>query len=149
VRRAGLQTQEQYFDSLTRNIGGYENVPGHLFQSAASASINVWHRGDDAANTTISFYNKGAAIGALMDFKIRNETELRAQPGPYLGADFPGAGGRGGGRGGATAAGSHVISRVEYDSPAEHAGLSAQDEVLAIDGVIGPELIAHGWRCRR
>jgi predicted metalloprotease with PDZ domain len=31
--------------------------------------------------------------------------------------------------------GSLVISRVEWDSPAQNGGLSAQDEILAIDGV--------------
>jgi predicted metalloprotease with PDZ domain len=210
VRRAGLMTPEQYYETLTANISAYENVPGHLFQSAAESSIDTWHRGENSANTTISYYNKGDAIGALLDFKIRSETknqkslddvmrtlykeyfqekkrgftdaefrevceriagvplpeifdvyvattkevdyskyfglaglkidtELRAQPGAFLGAEFGGPGGvgpapgAGGGRG-ATNSNSHVISRIEYDSPAERAGLSAQDEILAIDG---------------
>jgi predicted metalloprotease with PDZ domain len=207
IERAGLLTRDQYFDTLTRNISAYENSPGHLFESAAESSIDTWQRGENAANTTISYYNKGTAIGAMMDFKIRSETknqkslddvmrtlykeyskekgrgftdqefrdvcervagvplaeifddyvnsvkdvdyskyfalaglkidtELRAvSVGPaYLGAS---TGNLGGGRGGgATAsANSHVISRIDYDSPAEHAGLSAQDEILAIDRV--------------
>src|SRR5262249_3400013 len=53
----------------------YENSPGHLFESAAASSINVWHRGENAANTTISYYNKGPAIAAMLDFKIRSETK--------------------------------------------------------------------------
>jgi predicted metalloprotease with PDZ domain len=31
--------------------------------------------------------------------------------------------------------GSLVISSVEWDSPASHAGLSAQDEIIALDGI--------------
>jgi predicted metalloprotease with PDZ domain len=74
VRRAGLMTPEQYYKTLTDNIAAYENNSGHLFQSAAESSIDTWHRGDDSANTTISYYNKGKAIGVLLDFKIRSET---------------------------------------------------------------------------
>ncbi len=205
VKRAGLMNAEQYFATLTNNISAYENSPGHLFQSAAQSSVDTWIRGDNAANTTISYYNKGPAIGAMLDYKIRAETnnreslddvmralyheyfeqkkrgftdgefravceriagvplselfddyvattkpvdyakyfalaglkidtELRGQPAAYLGA-VTGNGGRGGR--GATAATNtaQVISHVDYDSPADHAGLSVQDEILAIDGM--------------
>jgi predicted metalloprotease with PDZ domain len=211
VRRAGLENRDQYLATITGNIAAYENSPGHLFESAAQSSINVWHRGDDAANTTISYYNKGPAIAAMLDFKIRSQTknqkslddvmralynefykdkkrgwtdeefravceriagvsleeifddyvystkevnytkyfalaglkidtELRGEPGAYLGAftanpGGSGGGGGAGGRGAPPAAASHVISRVEYDSPAERGGLSAQDEIVAIDGI--------------
>jgi predicted metalloprotease with PDZ domain len=30
---------------------------------------------------------------------------------------------------------NQAISLIEYDSPAQHSGLSAQDQILAIDGV--------------
>jgi len=227
VRRAGLMTAEQYYKTLTDNIATYENNSGHLFQSAAESSIDTWHQGDNSANTTISYYNKGKAIGALLDFKIRSETknqkslddvmrtlykeyfqekkrgfkdeefrevceriagvplpeifdvyvattkdvdypryfnlaglkidtELRAQPGAYLGADFGGGGGRAAapgatGRGGAAAANtSHVISRIEYDSPAAKAGLSAQDEILGIDGTpLGTRSVDELLRSRK
>ena len=210
TRRAGLITPEQYYKTLTDNIAAYENVPGHLFQSAAQSSIDTWNRGDNSANTTISYYNKGAVIAALLDFEIRSEsrnrrslddvmrtlykvyfqekkrgftdqefretcekiagvplseifdvyvastkeidygkyfgfmglkidTELRAQPGAYLGAVFGVSGGTaappGAGRVGAENSSSRTISMIEYDSPAEQAGLSARDEILAIDGV--------------
>jgi len=227
VRRAGLMTAEQYYKTLTDNIATYENNSGHLFQSAAESSIDTWHQGDNSANTTISYYNKGKAIGALLDFKIRSETknqkslddvmrtlykeyfqekkrgfkdeefrevceriagvplpeifdvyvattkdvdypryfnlaglkidtELRAQPGAYLGADFGGGGGRAAapgatGRGGAAASNtSHVISRIEYDSPAAKAGLSAQDEILGIDGTpLGTRSVDELLRSRK
>ena len=204
VERAGLTTPEQYFASLTNNISAYENSPGHLFESAAESSIDTWIRGEDAANTTISYYNKGPAIAAMLDYKIRSETknqeslddvmrtlyreyfeekkrgftdaefravceriagvplpeifddyvgttkavdyakyfalaglkidtELRGQPAAYLGAVI-GSGGRGG-RGSSAPNEAQVISRIDFDSPASHAGLSVQDEILAIDGV--------------
>jgi predicted metalloprotease with PDZ domain len=74
VERAGLMTPAQYFATLTNNISAYENSPGHRFQSAAQSSIDTWIRGDDASNTTISYYNKGPAIAAMLDYKIRAET---------------------------------------------------------------------------
>ena len=204
VERAGLMTPEQYFATLTGNISAYENSPGRLFQSAAQSSIDTWIRGEDAANTTISYYNKGPAIAAMLDYRIRAETgnrkslddvmralyneyfrqkqrgftddefravcervggvalgeifddyvattkeidyrkyfalaglnidtELQAGAEAYLGATA-GTQGRGG-RGGSSIDGGQVISQIEYDSPANRAGLSVGDEILSIDGV--------------
>ena len=204
VERAGLMTPEQYYATLSGNISAYENSPGHLLQSAAQSSIDTWIRGEDAANTTISYYNKGPAIAAMLDCKIRDETgnrkslddvmralyneyfkqkqrgftddefravcervagaplgeifddyvattkeidyqkyfalaglkidtELRAEAGAYLGA-VAGTQGRGG-RGAPSPSGGQVVSRIDYDSPANRAGLSVGDEILSIDGV--------------
>jgi predicted metalloprotease with PDZ domain len=51
---------------------------------------------------------------------LKLDTELRARPGAYLGADMANNG--------------NTISRVEVDSPARAGGLSAQDQILAVDG---------------
>jgi predicted metalloprotease with PDZ domain len=151
-------------------------------------------RGEHPANTTISYYDKGAALGLLLDLRIRNDSanrrslddvmrtlyrtfykekgrgfteaefrevcekaaggplaeffddyvptvkdidyprylryaglgidvEPHAAAGGYLGAVFEEQGG------------STVVSRVDWDSPASRGGLSAQDEILAFDGV--------------
>jgi predicted metalloprotease with PDZ domain len=59
----------------------YENIPGRLFQSATESSFDTWiqffNRSDNTANTTISYYNKGAVLGMLLDLKIRHETKNR------------------------------------------------------------------------
>jgi predicted metalloprotease with PDZ domain len=34
----------------------------------------LFNRSDNAANTTISYYDKGAVLGMLLDLKIRNDT---------------------------------------------------------------------------
>jgi predicted metalloprotease with PDZ domain len=194
--RAGLMTRDQYFERVQKNIQHYENSPGHLIQSAAESSFDTWikgmNRGEYFSNTTISYYDKGAALGLLLDLKIRNETANRrslddvmralyqkyykerkrgftdqefreecdsaagiplsevfeyattvsdidyrkyfayagldidvapvAQPGAFLGADAQ------------FQDGSLVISSVEWESPAQHAGLMAQDQILALDG---------------
>jgi len=51
---------------------------------------------------------------------LKLDTELRARPGAYLGADMANNG--------------TTVSRVEVDSPARASGLSAQDQILAVDG---------------
>lgn len=81
LRRAGLLTREEFFDRVRGFIAGYENRPGRLFQSVEEASFNTWmqffSRNENSANTTISYYDKGAALGLLLDLKIRHETENR------------------------------------------------------------------------
>jgi predicted metalloprotease with PDZ domain len=198
LRRAGLLSREDFFEQVQRYIGSYENRPGHLFQSAAESSFDTWmkffDRNENSANTTISYYDKGAALGLLLDLKIRHESKNRKsldevmktlyekfykekkrgftdlefreeceaaagcrlpeifddyvvtvkeidypkyfayagleidvtpkeQPGVYFGA--------------ATRAqdGNLIVSSVEWNSPAQQGGLSAQDEILALDGV--------------
>lgn len=79
LKRMGLMTQDELFTALRNNIMNYENKPGHLYQSVAQASYETWSDGPfgrtgDEVNKTISYYDKGPALGMLLDFKIRNET---------------------------------------------------------------------------
>ncbi len=198
LNRAGLLGRDEVLERFRSSIARFENSPGRLFQSATQSSFDTWirffNRGGNAANTTISYYDKGAALGLLLDLKIRNETgnrkslddvmrtlyrefygekkrgftdaefrevcertagvplaeifeyaattkavdyrkylayagleiedQPRELPGAYLGAAAqPDQDGR------------LVVMNVEWDSPASRAGLSVQDEVLAVDGV--------------
>jgi len=79
LNRAGLLTRDESLERLRKSIASYENIPGHLFQSATESSFDTWiqffNRGDNAANTTISYYDKGCALGMLVDLKIRHETK--------------------------------------------------------------------------
>lgn len=73
--RAGLLTREELLDRAGANIARYENAPGHLFQSATDSSFDTWikffARTPNLATTTISYYDKGAALGLLLDLAIR------------------------------------------------------------------------------
>jgi predicted metalloprotease with PDZ domain len=198
LKRAGLITRDDVFEAARSNIANYENIPGCRFQSAAEASFDTWlhgfGRGGNAANTTISYYDKGAALGMLLDFKIRGETENRkslddvmrvlyrefykekkrgftddefravcerlagcplgeifdayvsttkdidyAKYLAYAGLDIDLRPEEGGGAYLGVSLrerdGKLVISNVEWDSPAMQAGLSAEDELIAVDGV--------------
>jgi predicted metalloprotease with PDZ domain len=198
LRRAGLLTRDEALERAGANIARYENAPGHLFQSATESSFDTWikffTRAPNLATTTISYYDKGAALGLLLDLAIRHDSgnarslddvmralyaefyrqkkrgftdaEFRevcertaGAPLPeifdvyastvkpvdyakylaYAGIDVdmspteaPGAA-----WGAATEDrnGIAVVSRVEWDSPAARAGLSVQDEILAVEGV--------------
>lgn len=80
--RAGLMTQEEFFQGISSRIAAYENKPGKNFQSATQASYNTWSDGpfgrtDDEVNKTVSVYDKGAALGLLLDLAIRKVTGNR------------------------------------------------------------------------
>ncbi len=194
--RAGLLPRDKALEMLGGTIARYENVPGRLFQSATESSFDTWiqffNRGENSANTTISYYDKGAALGMMLDLEIRNatgnarslddvmrflyrtyykekrrgftdgefraacestagipleeifeyastvkppdyakalayagmtiDTGLRESAGAFLGAATR------------TQDGNLFISSVVRDSPASASGLSAHDEIIALDG---------------
>jgi predicted metalloprotease with PDZ domain len=71
--------EEQYLDKMKSTISAFENMPGRHYQSATDSSLSTWGTsgvGNDR-NTTISYYNNGAMLGAMLDLKIRNETSNR------------------------------------------------------------------------
>jgi predicted metalloprotease with PDZ domain len=72
--RAGLMTREQYLDKMAAAIGAFENASGHHYQSATESSENTWNSGSGVGgdrNITISYYNNGAMLGAMLDLEIR------------------------------------------------------------------------------
>jgi len=79
LNRAGLLGRDEVLERFGSTIARYENAPGHRFQSATESSFDTWmkffSRGGNLANTTISYYDKGAGLGMLLDFKIRHETK--------------------------------------------------------------------------
>lgn len=80
VRRAGLMSGEDLLHHFQSDISAYENKPGHLYQTLAQASYETWSDGPfgrtgDSVNRTISYYQKGPAIGLLLDMAIRHSTK--------------------------------------------------------------------------
>ncbi len=78
LNRAGFFTRDDVFREISSSVAACENIPGRLFQSVAASGFDSWmyflNRSENAANTTISYYDKGCAIGMLLDLKIRNES---------------------------------------------------------------------------
>lgn len=80
LKRAGFTTSDELLEIFRESIEEYENKPGRYFQTPAEASYNTWSDGPfgrtgDEVNKTISPYDKGPALGLLLDFKIRHETK--------------------------------------------------------------------------
>jgi predicted metalloprotease with PDZ domain len=77
LRRAGLATAEDVLRSFGSSIAGLESRPGRLVQTAAESSWASWDQGPFGGDPdkAISYYEKGAVIGLLLDLKIRHETK--------------------------------------------------------------------------
>lgn len=75
--RAGLITPAQYLQTLTGEINKFENEPGRPYESATASSWTTWssvYGGRSNRNTTISYYDNGAMLGALLDLAIRHDS---------------------------------------------------------------------------
>lgn len=81
VVRAGLCTPSEYLERLSKEIQSVENSPGRLVQSLEESSFDTWikfYRPDEnAPNSRISYYVKGAIVGMLLDAEIRLATDNR------------------------------------------------------------------------
>jgi predicted metalloprotease with PDZ domain len=78
VRRAGLMTEKDYLDALARSIRALQNTPGRLEMSLEESSFDAWikyYRPDEnSINSSVSYYDKGAIVGALLDLEIRRRS---------------------------------------------------------------------------
>ncbi|HKS96256.1 MAG TPA: PDZ domain-containing protein [Terriglobia bacterium] len=79
--RSGLWDQRQFLKHLADEIRALELEPGHALMSAESSSFHAWFydrspqmQETNFANTTISYYNKGALLAMLLDLEIRGRT---------------------------------------------------------------------------
>ncbi|MBK9492670.1 MAG: hypothetical protein IPO07_30780 [Haliscomenobacter sp.] len=76
LRRAGLCSDEELLEALRKNIQGFEDKPGRLYQTLLQASYETWSDGPfgrtgDEVNKTISYYDKGPIVGWMFDLHIR------------------------------------------------------------------------------
>jgi predicted metalloprotease with PDZ domain len=79
--RSGLWTREQFLGRLSDEIRVLEEEPGRTLTSAESSSFHAWFydrspqmQETNFANSTISYYNKGALLGMLLDLEIQSQT---------------------------------------------------------------------------
>ena len=78
VRRANLVSVKDYLDGLARDIQNLQNTPGRRVMSVEESSFDAWikfYRPDEnSINSQISYYDKGAIIGVLLDLEIRRRS---------------------------------------------------------------------------
>ena len=80
TRRAGLASLSDYLATLSAHVAAVQNSPGRLVQTLEQSSLAVWTSGGTSGvgndpNTTVSYYEKGAVVGFLLDAHIRRVTE--------------------------------------------------------------------------
>jgi predicted metalloprotease with PDZ domain len=80
--QSGLWGREAFLSRLANEISTLEREPGNKLMSAESSSFSAWFfdrspqmQETNFANATISYYNKGALLGMLMDLEIRSRTQ--------------------------------------------------------------------------
>lgn len=81
MMRAGLWSADDFLKRLSGEIGTLEPEPGRELMSAESSSFHAWFydrspqmQETNFANSTISYYNKGALLGMLLDLEIRSRS---------------------------------------------------------------------------
>jgi predicted metalloprotease with PDZ domain len=79
--RCGLWNRATFLNRLAGEIRELQDEPGRKLMSAESSSFNAWFydrapqmQETNFANATISYYNKGALLGMLLDLEIRSRT---------------------------------------------------------------------------
>jgi predicted metalloprotease with PDZ domain len=80
LERSGIWNKSQFYDDLAAQIAELESRPAHNWQSVEESSLDAWlEKYDDynAPDRSISYYNKGQIVGALLDLSIRDATGNR------------------------------------------------------------------------
>lgn len=81
TKRAGLLRPERYLTGLATSISSVENQPGNRVQSLSESSFDAWIKlyrpNENSANSTISYYSKGALIAMILDLEIIHSTKAQ------------------------------------------------------------------------
>lgn len=82
LRKANLIDEKEYLRILASDINAVENRPGNRVQSLKESSFDAWIKqyrpNENSINTTVTYYNKGALIGLLLDLEILHLTQAKA-----------------------------------------------------------------------
>lgn len=78
LRRAGLISDQEFLEEKSQAFQDLNQTPGRLVQSAEEASFDAWikyYRQDENSNNSqVSYYDKGAILGLLLDLEIRKRS---------------------------------------------------------------------------
>lgn len=79
LRRTNAYTPEAYLNILSSDIETVSNQPGAGIQPVSESSFDAWIKyyrpNENSKNTGISYYNKGAVLGMILDLEIINATK--------------------------------------------------------------------------
>ena len=78
LRRAGLITESEFLSATARSIQSMQNTPGRLEQTVEESSFDSWikyyRQDENSINSQVSYYDKGALLGLLLDLGIRKRS---------------------------------------------------------------------------
>ena len=95
LRRANLISESDFLSAAARSFQSLQNTPGRLVQTVEEASYDAWikyyRQDENSDNSQVSYYDKGAILGLLLDLEIRrrsNGTKSLDDVMRYLLAEF-------------------------------------------------------------
>ena len=78
LRRAGLISDKDFLAGRAKAIQDLQETPGRLVQSAEESSFDTWikyyRQDENSVNSQVSYYDKGAILGLLLDLEIRKRS---------------------------------------------------------------------------
>src|SRR6266850_1107818 len=79
LRRAGVVSDKDFLMENARAFQLLQNTPGRLVMSAEEASFDAWikyyRQDENSINSQVSYYDKGAILGLLLDLEIRKQSK--------------------------------------------------------------------------
>jgi predicted metalloprotease with PDZ domain len=79
LRRAGVVSEKEFLAQNARAFQQLQNTPGRLEMSAEESSFDTWvkfyRQDENSINSQVSYYDKGAILGLLLDLEIRKESK--------------------------------------------------------------------------
>ena len=78
LRRANLISEAEFLTAAARSFQTLQNTPGRLVQSVEESSYDSWikyyRQDENSINSQVSYYDKGAILGLLLDLEIRKKS---------------------------------------------------------------------------
>ncbi|MFM7017082.1 MAG: M61 family metallopeptidase [Bacteroidota bacterium] len=78
VFRSGFFTRQEFLQKIANSFSYSDNQLGATIQPLNEASFDAWIKyyrpNENSANSTVSYYSKGAAVAAALDMIIRTKT---------------------------------------------------------------------------
>ena len=78
LRRANLVTEQEFLSATAKSFQNLQNTPGRFEQTAEESSYDSWikfyRQDENSVNSQVSYYDKGAILGLLLDLEIRKRS---------------------------------------------------------------------------
>jgi predicted metalloprotease with PDZ domain len=78
LRRASLVTEQEFLSATAKSFQNLQNTPGRFEQTVEESSYDSWikfyRQDENSVNSQVSYYDKGAILGLLLDLEIRKRS---------------------------------------------------------------------------